>query len=130
MGFINEFVAFIKRGNVIDLAVGVIIGAAFGKVVSSLVADLIMPPIGYLVGGVKFTDLHATLAEGERPVTINYGNFLQAAFDFLIIAFCVFLLVKAVNVLYRKEAAKPPEPPAQEKLLAEIRDLLKARPSV
>jgi large conductance mechanosensitive channel len=127
MGFINEFVAFIKRGNVIDLAVGIIIGAAFGKIVSSLVADVIMPPVGYLVGGVKFTDLHATLGGGDKPVTINYGNFLQTVFDFLIIAFCVYLVVKAVSVLYRQEKAKPAEPPAQEKLLAEIRDLLKSR---
>ncbi|MBI2826122.1 MAG: large-conductance mechanosensitive channel protein MscL [Planctomycetia bacterium] len=127
MGFVNEFVAFIKRGSVIDLAVGVIIGAAFGKIVSSLVGDVLMPPIGYLVGGVKFTDLSLALGGGDTSVTINYGNFLQTVFDFLIIAFCVFLVVKAVNSLYRKEPPKPAEPPAHEKLLAEIRDLLKAR---
>jgi large conductance mechanosensitive channel len=127
MGIANEFVAFVKRGNVIDLAVGVIIGAAFGKIVSSLVADVIMPPVGYLVGGVNFTELIATIGGGDKPVTINYGNFLQTVFDFLIIAFCVFLMVKAVNTLYRKDVPKPAEPPAQEKLLTEIRDLLKSR---
>jgi len=127
MGFVNEFVAFVKRGNVIDLAVGVIIGAAFGKIVSSLVADVIMPPIGYLVGGVNFTDLSLQLPAGDKPVLIKYGNFLQAVFDFLIVAFCVFLMVKAVNAVYRKGPGKPAEPPAQEKLLTEIRDLLKAR---
>ncbi len=130
MGIVNEFLAFIKRGNVIDLAVGVIIGAAFGKIVSSLVADILMPPIGYVIGGVKFTELNLPLGGGDKPVTINYGNFLQASFDFLIIAICVFLLVKGINAVYRKpeiQPAKPAEPPAQEKLLAEIRDLLQAR---
>lgn len=127
MNIVNEFLSFIKRGNVIDLAVGVIIGAAFGKIVSSLVADVLMPPIGYLVGGVKFTDLKLQLGEGPNPVTINYGNFLQATFDFLIIALCVFLLVKAINAVYRQPQPKNVEPPPQEKLLTEIRDLLKAR---
>ena len=127
MNIVNEFLAFIKRGSVIDLAVGVIIGAAFGKIVSSLVADLLMPPIGYVVGGVKFTDLKLQLGEGPTPVTINYGNFLQATFDFLIIALCVFLLVKGINAIYRQPQAKAVEPPPQEKLLVEIRDLLKAR---
>lgn len=128
MTIVNEFLAFIKRGNVIDLAVGVIIGAAFGKIVSSLVADVLMPPIGYLVGGVKFTELKHPLVKGENGVTINYGNFLQATFDFLIIAFCVFLLVKGINAVYRKPESKSVETPPQEKLLAEIRDLLKSRP--
>lgn len=127
MSFVQEFLSFVKRGNVIDLAVGVIIGAAFGKIVSSLVADVIMPPIGYLVGGVNFTDLAYTIGGGDKPVTLKYGNFLQAVFDFAIIAFCVFLLVKAINAVYRQPAPKPAEPPAQEKLLTEIRDLLKAR---
>ena len=132
MSIVNEFLAFIKRGSVIDLAVGVIIGAAFGKIVSSLVADVLMPPIGYVIGGVKFADLRLSLGGGDEPVTINYGNFLQTAFDFLIIAVCVFLLVKAINAIYRQPdpkpaEPKPAEPPAQEKLLAEIRDLLKAR---
>ncbi len=127
MSVVQEFLAFVKRGNVIDLAVGVIIGAAFGKIVSSLVADVIMPPIGYIVGGVNFTDLVYTIGDGEKPVTLKYGNFLQAVFDFTIIAFCVFLLVKGINAVYRQPAPKPSEPPAQEKLLMEIRDLLKAR---
>lgn len=127
MSLVNEFIAFVKRGNVIDLAVGVIIGAAFGKIVSSLVADVIMPPIGYLVGGVNFSELSLTLGEGEKPVTINYGSFLQTVFDFLIIALCVFVIVKLVNSLYHQPTPKAPEPPPQEKLLTEIRDLLKAR---
>jgi large conductance mechanosensitive channel len=125
MGLLSEFKQFAMRGNVIDLAVGVIIGAAFGKIVSSLVADVIMPPIGYLVGGVKFTDLKAPLPVGD--VTVNYGNFLQATFDFIIVAICVFLLVKAMNTLIKKKEAapKPAELSTQEKLLTEIRDLLK-----
>jgi large conductance mechanosensitive channel len=127
MGLLSEFKAFVMRGNVIDLAVGVIIGAAFGKIVSSLVADVIMPPIGYAVGGVNFTDLSFTLGGGEQPVAINYGNFLQTVFDFLIVALCVFLMIKAVSVVYRKKEAAPAEPSNQEKLLTEIRDLLKAR---
>jgi len=127
MGIVNEFLAFIKRGNVIDLAVGVIIGTAFGKIVSSLVKDILMPPIGYLVGGVKFTDLAIELPTPKEPVTINYGNFLQATFDFLIIAFCVFMLIKVINAVQRKEDKKPAEPTLQEKLLTEIRDLLKSR---
>ena len=123
----QEFKAFVMRGNVIDLAVGVIIGAAFGKIVSSLVADVIMPPVGYLVGGVNFTELSLTLGGGGKPVTINYGKFLQTVFDFLIIAGCVFLMIKGVSAVYRKQDAKPAEPSNQEKLLAEIRDLLKSR---
>jgi large conductance mechanosensitive channel len=133
MSILSEFKAFIQRGNVVDLAVGVIIGAAFGKIVSSIVADLLMPPIGLLVGGIKFTSLKVHIGGTEKdPVTINYGNFLQALVDFLIIAFCIFLVVKAVNALKDKEPEKSPEPPkepsAEEKLLTEIRDLLKARP--
>ena len=122
------------KGNVVDMAVGVIIGAAFGKIVSSLVSDVIMPPIGVLVGGVNFTDLAITLkeAQGDAPaVTLNYGNFLQVVFDFLIVAFCVFLLVKGINTLTRKKKEEPaapapaPEPSNEEKLLTEIRDILK-----
>jgi large conductance mechanosensitive channel len=126
--FAQEFLTFIKRGNVMDLAVGVIIGAAFGKIVSSLVADILMPPIGYMIGGVKFTDLHVVLGKNPdgKPVTINYGNFLQASFDFLIIAFCVFLLIKLINSLMRAPAPVPPAPSDEVKLLTEIRDLLKA----
>lgn len=148
MGMIGEFKQFIQRGNVVDLAVGVIMGAAFGKIVNSVVADIIMPPIGYLIGGVSFKDLKYTLPKIQVPVpnpvepgkfiegslpeaTINYGNFLQTSFDFLIIAFCVFLLVKGINRLNAKKAtepAKPAELSTQERLLTEIRDLLKTQP--
>lgn len=137
--FLNEFKAFAVKGNAVDMAVGVIIGGAFGKIVSSIVDDIIMPPIGWLIGGVNFTDLKFTLPRVEIPgvetmaaATINYGNFLQTLLDFVIIAFCVFMLVKFINKLARKqkaeEAVKPtpkPEPSAEEKLLTEIRDLLK-----
>ncbi len=134
MSFLKEFKDFAMKGNVVDMAVGVIIGAAFGKIVSSLVSDVIMPPIGVLVGGVNFTDLAITLkeAQGDAPaVTLNYGNFLQVVFDFLIVAFCVFLLVKGINTLTRKKKEEPaapapaPESSNEEKLLTEIRDLLK-----
>jgi len=125
--FAQEFLTFIKRGNVMDLAVGVIIGGAFGKIVSSLVADILMPPLGYLIGGVKFSELHAVLGKTPdgKPVTVNYGNFLQAGVDFLIIAFCVFLLIKLINSLMRAPAPVPPAPSDEVKLLTEIRDLLK-----
>lgn len=136
---INEFKQFAVKGNAVDMAVGVIIGGAFGKIVSSIVNDLIMPPIGWLIGGVNFTDLKATLPavdmgiEKLEPATINYGNFIQTTFDFLIIAICVFLMLRAINKLIKKnddakkeaEAAKPAEPTKEEKLLTEIRDLLK-----
>ena len=143
MGLISEFKAFVQRGNVVDLAVGVIMGGAFGKIVNSLVADVLMPPIGYVIGGVKFSDIAVTLPEiqipdplkpGEfitkAPVTINIGNFIQASFDFLIIAACVFLVVKAMNSMKKAEVAapaSPPEPTLTEKLLTEIRDALKSR---
>ena len=137
--FLNEFKAFAVKGNAVDMAVGVIIGGAFGKIVSSIVDDIIMPPIGWLIGGVNFTDLKFTLPQVEIPgvetmtaATINYGNFIQTLLDFVIIAFCVFMLVKFIHKLAHKqkteEAAKPapkPEPSAEEKLLMEIRDLLK-----
>ena len=136
--FINEFKEFAVKGNAVDMAVGVIIGGAFGKIVTSIVNDIIMPPIGYLIGGVKFTDLKAELPalnnEGValEPVTINYGNFLQTTFDFIIIAFCVFMLVKGINSLAKKKKkeeeaapAPPPQPSKEEVLLTEIRDLLK-----
>lgn len=149
MSLISEFKQFVQRGNVVDLAVGVIMGGAFGKIVASLVADVLMPPIGYVIGGIKFTDLKIKLPpltirvpDPNMPTqmidktlesaTINYGNFLQTTFDFLIIAFCIFMMIKAMNTLKRKEEAAPvvpPEPSAQEKLLVEIRDLLKARQS-
>ena len=127
------------RGNVMDMAVGVIIGGAFGKIVSSIVNDLIMPPIGWLIGGVNFSDLKITLpaekiADGieMQAATINYGSFIQNLIDFVIIAFCVFLLVKGINKLANKKQEKPaptpaPEPSAEEKLLAEIRDLMKEK---
>jgi len=129
----KEFKTFAMKGNMVDMAVGIIIGAAFGKIVASLVNDVIMPPIGLLVGGVKFTELKLTLkqAVGEQAaVTLNYGNFIQTAVDFLIVAFAIFLMVKAINSMKRKEEAAPaapPAPPKQEVLLAEIRDLLKAK---
>ena len=128
MGMMQEFKEFAMRGNVVDLAVGVVIGAAFGKIVSSVVADVIMPPIGLMTGGVNFTDLKAVLKEGvgDIPaVTVNYGSFLQTCFDFLIVAFAIFMLVKALNSMKKEAAAAPPPPPAQEVLLTEIRDLLK-----
>ncbi|MDD6553718.1 MAG: large-conductance mechanosensitive channel protein MscL [Prevotellaceae bacterium] len=135
--FIQEFKDFAVKGNAVDMAVGVIIGGAFGKIVSSLVDDIIMPPIGWLIGGVNFTDLKVTLPSVVLPgvekmpaATINYGNFLQTLLDFLIIAFCVFLLVKGINTLTRKkeeEPAAPPAPSKEEELLTEIRDLLKEK---
>ena len=129
MGMLSEFRAFINRGNVMDLAVGVIIGGAFGKIVSSVVGDVLMPVIGILMGGVNFAALAVQIGGSpEAPVLLKYGAFIQAILDFVIIAFCVFLLVRAVNALQKpKPAAAPPPPPAQEVLLAEIRDLLRAR---
>lgn len=135
---IQELKKFAIRGNVVDMAVGVIIGGAFGKIVSSIVNDLIMPTIGVIIGGVNFTDLKLTLKkavmEGDKvvspAVTINYGNFLQTTLDFLIIAIAVFLLIKAINALNKKkeETTKAPvAPPADIQLLTEIRDLLKER---
>jgi large conductance mechanosensitive channel len=130
---LKEFKEFAMRGNVVDLAVGVVIGAAFGKIVSSGVADVIMPPIGLALGGVDFADLKLVMKEavGETPaVTLNYGSFIQTCVDFLIVAFAIFLLVKLINSLKREEAAAPPPPPApsaEEALLTEIRDLLKNR---
>lgn len=144
MGMISEFKQFIQRGNVVDLAVGVIMGAAFGKIVNSLVSDVIMPPISLIIGEVPVKLLSWQLASpkvveitdpitGEvkkaqlEAVTLNYGNFLQGVLDFLIVAFCVFLLVKGMNYLQRKKEAAPPEPTLTEKLLMEIRDELKAK---
>ena len=128
---LKEFKAFIMKGNILDLAVAVIIGGAFGKIVSSFVSDILMPPIGILLGGVNFTDLVVTLKEavGETPaVTMNVGIFVQAIVDFLIVAFTIFLVLKAYEKTQKKaeEApAAPAEPSNEEKLLAEIRDLLK-----
>ncbi|WP_031437062.1 large-conductance mechanosensitive channel protein MscL [Methylobacter tundripaludum] len=133
MSMLQEFKEFAIKGNAIDMAVGIIIGAAFGKIISSLVADVFMPPIGVLIGGVDFTKLAFTLKEaaGNAPaVTLNYGNFIQALVDFTIIAFVIFMAVKFINSLKKKEAAAPAaptEPSREELLLTEIRDLLKER---
>ncbi|VXB25503.1 mechanosensitive channel [Pseudomonas sp. 8AS] len=133
MSIVSEFKAFAMKGNVVDMAVGIIIGAAFGKIVSSFVGDVIMPPIGLLIGGVDFTDLAITLkaAEGDLPaVVLSYGKFLQTILDFMIVAFAIFMGVKAINKLKREEAAAPEAPPAptkEQELLGEIRDLLKAQ---
>lgn len=131
MSMVQEFKAFAVRGNVVDMAVGIIIGAAFGKIVSSAVADVVMPPLGLLIGGVDFSDLALTLkaaTDSTPAVVLGYGRFIQTVVDFTIVAFAVFLLVKGINHLKRKEAAAPSAPPTpsrQEQLLTEIRDLLK-----
>jgi large conductance mechanosensitive channel len=137
---LSEFKQFVVRGNVIDMAVGIIIGAAFGTIVSSLVADVLMPPIGLALGGIDFTNMFVTLKDGAKQagpyaslaeakaagaVTVNYGVFVNAIVSFLIVAFCVFLLVKAVNSMKREAPAAPATPTPTEALLAEIRDLLK-----
>ena len=125
---LKEFKDFAMRGNVVDMAVGIIIGAAFGKIVSSLVSDVIMPPIGVVMGSVSFSDL--SLALGDSGVTLNYGIFIDTVINFLIVAVAVFMLIKAINTLKRKEEEKPaeaPKPSAQEVLLTEIRDLLAKR---
>ena len=130
MAILREFREFAVKGNVVDLAVGVIIGAAFGKIVTSLVSDVIMPPIGLAVGGVNFTQLALTLKEGQPPVLLKYGVFINTIIEFAIVAFAVFLIVKAINAARRQEAAAPPPPPGpsrEEELLTEIRDLLRAR---
>ena len=138
---LNEFKAFAVKGNAVDMAVGVIIGGAFGKIVTSIVNDIIMPPIGWLIGGVNFSDLKFELptvklgSETMQAATINYGAFIQTIIDFLIIAFCVFLLVKGINKLAslkkKEEEAAPapeePKPTKEELLLTEIRDLLKEK---
>ncbi|PJI48709.1 MULTISPECIES: large-conductance mechanosensitive channel protein MscL [Pseudomonas] len=131
MSLLSEFKAFAVKGNVVDMAVGIIIGAAFGKIVSSFVGDVIMPPIGLLIGGVDFSQLAITLkaAEGDVPaVVLAYGKFIQTCLDFIIVAFAIFMGVKAINRLKREEAAEPSAPPVptpEETLLTEIRDLLK-----
>jgi large conductance mechanosensitive channel len=131
MSILSEFKAFAVKGNVVDMAVGIIIGAAFGKIVSSFVGGVVMPPIGLLIGGVDFSDLAITLkaAEGDIPaVVLSYGKFIQTVLDFVIVAFAIFMGVKVINRLKREEAAAPAEPPAPTKdqeLLTEIRDLLK-----
>jgi len=133
MSMIQEFKQFAMRGNVVDMAVGIIMGAAFGKIVTSFVADVIMPPIGLLVGGVDFSNLAITLKDAvgqATAVTLNYGKFIQNIFDFLIIAFSIFLAIKAMNTLKKKEDKSPAQPPApskEEMLLTEIRDILKQK---
>jgi large conductance mechanosensitive channel len=135
MGLVKEFKEFAMKGSVVDLAVGVIIGGAFGKIVTSFVNDILMPPLGVLLGGVDFKDYKATLvaAAGEKAaVTLNYGMFLQNVIDFLIIAASIFLMIKAMNAAKKKDAAPPapeapPAPSAESALLAEIRDLLKEK---
>jgi len=152
MSILKEFKEFAMRGNVVDLAIGVVIGAAFGKIVTSLVNDVIMPPIGKLTGGVDFTDkfitldpgklsdsnylsaqhlnaTHITLAQAKAAgaTVIAYGSFLSTILDFVIVAFCIFLLVKLMNRLWKQPAPPPAEQPPQEKLLTEIRDILKAK---
>ena len=130
MGMLQEFKEFAVKGNVVDMAVGIIIGAAFGKIVSSLVGDVIMPPIGLLLGGVDFSNLSIVLKEAvdKTPaVTMNYGKFIQTIIDFIIISFSIFIMVKVINTLKRKQAEEQAEPPKQEVLLAEIRDLLKKK---
>jgi large conductance mechanosensitive channel len=136
MSILKEFKEFAVKGNMVDLAVGIIIGGAFGKVVSSIVADVLMPPLGFLIGGINFTDIKIHLkapaidlvGKAAQEVTINIGNFIQSLVDFGIIAFAVFLLVKGINHMNRKAAeapTPPPEPTKEEILLTEIRDLLK-----
>jgi large conductance mechanosensitive channel len=133
MGMAQEFKAFAMRGNVVDMAVGIIIGGAFGKIVSSLVNDVIMPPIGAVLGGVDFSDLSLKLKEASgdaAAVTINYGVFINTVLDFLIVAFAIFMMIKLMNAAKKKEAAAPAAPPApstQEVLLTEIRDALRSR---
>ena len=134
MSMLQEFKEFAMKGNVVDLAVGVIIGGAFGKIVSSLVADVIMPPIGVLMGGVDFTSLGVTLKEAvdeKTPaVVLHYGNFIQTIVDFTIVAFAIFMAIKLMNKLKRSEPPAPEAPPAptkEELLLTEIRDILKAK---
>ncbi|WJY15468.1 large-conductance mechanosensitive channel protein MscL [Pectobacteriaceae bacterium CE90] len=131
MNFIKEFREFAMRGNVIDLAVGVIVGSAFGKIISSLVSDIIMPPLGLLIAGIDFKHFHFILRQAQNntpAVIINYGTFIQNVFDFIIVAFAIFALVRLINSMHHKQEEKPKipaEPSAEEKLLIEIRDLLK-----
>ncbi|MGK6350835.1 large-conductance mechanosensitive channel protein MscL [Parapedobacter sp. DT-150] len=135
MGILKEFKEFAMRGSVVDLAVGVVIGGAFGKIVTSLVNDVIMPPIGVITGGVDFAAMKYVLepgdeANGVAETAINYGNFINVIIEFIIIAFCIFMVIKGLNSLKRKEEVAPEVPAAptnEETLLAEIRDLLKAK---
>ncbi|MDA0707260.1 MAG: large-conductance mechanosensitive channel protein MscL [Proteobacteria bacterium] len=132
MSMVSEFKAFAMRGNVVDMAVGIVMGGAFGKIVSSFVSDVLMPPIGIILGGVDFSDLAVTLkaaADGAAPVLLKYGLFIQTVVDFLIIAFAIFLVVKAMNTVKKKDEEAPATPPApskEEVLLTEIRDALRS----
>ena len=124
---VQEFKKFAMRGNVVDMAVGIVIGAAFGAIVKSLVDGVIMPPIGLLTSGIDFSDIVIPLGEGEEAATIKIGDFINSVINFLIVAFAIFMVIKAMNKMQKQEEeapAKPPEPSAEEKLLAEIRDLL------
>jgi large conductance mechanosensitive channel len=133
MKMLQEFKQFAMRGNVMDMAIGIIIGAAFGKIISSVVGDVIMPPIGLLLGGVDFSNLSITLkagGEGVEPVRLKYGVFINTVIDFMIIAFAIFMVVKGINAMKKKEAEKPAVPPAPTKsevLLEEIRNELRKR---
>ena len=133
MGFVKEFKTFAMRGNVTDMAIGIVIGAAFGKIVTSLVNDVIMPPIGLLMGGVDFSQLAVTLksaGEGSTAVVLKYGMFINTIIDFLIVAFAIFMVIKGMNALKRKQEAAPavvPAPPVQEMLLRDIRDILRGK---
>ena len=133
MGMLKEFKTFAMRGNVMDMAIGIIIGGAFGKIVSSFVTDVIMPPIGMLLGGVDFSNLAITLkqgTEGVEPVMLKYGVFINTVIDFIIIAFAIFMVIKAMNSMKKKEEEKPAAPPApskEEVLLTEIRDELRKK---
>jgi len=133
MSMMQEFKKFAMRGNVVDMAVGIIIGGAFGKIVSSFVADVIMPPIGLLIGGVDFSNLSITLKDAvgdAAAVTVNYGVFIQTVLDFLIVAFAIFMVIKGMNSLKKKEEeapAPPPGPTNEEALLTEIRDILQQK---
>lgn len=135
MSIVKEFKEFISKGNVVDLAVGVIIGAAFGKIITSLVDDILMPPLGFIMGGVDFSDKKIVLISADainkvEEVAIRYGNFINTVLQFLIVAFCIFSIIKAINALKRKEevaqeVAPEPMPSPEESILREIRDLLK-----
>ncbi|MFC3196628.1 large-conductance mechanosensitive channel protein MscL [Parapedobacter deserti] len=135
MGFYKEFKEFAMRGSVVDLAVGVVIGGAFGKIVTSLVNDIIMPPIGFITGGIEFSEIKYVIrpgdeANGVAETAVSYGNFINIVIEFAIIAFCIFLVIKGINSLKRKEEEAPAAPPApskEEVLLTEIRDLLRTR---
>lgn len=130
MSFFSEFKTFAMKGNVVDMATGIVIGAAFGKIVSSLVAEVIMPPIGLLIGGIDFSNIKTVIkaagADGKGEVAIMWGSFLNTVISFIIVAFAIFLVIKLMNRMVRKEEAAPAPPPADVVLLTEIRDLLKA----